>query len=172
MIAFDYDGDIWTVPSTGGEANRLTIHLANERRPYFSPDGNWILYTAAYHRNYDLYIMPSKGGEPRRLTYSPGSEIPSGWSNDGKHCYFYAFLDKYYDIFRIPFEGGSSARLASSTRESLIAPNESPDGKKIAFNYRSGFNHWDRRKNVSPNTADIYIADNTVPVTNVVPDGI
>src|SRR3954466_602569 len=38
-IAFVSAGDVWTVPSTGGEARLLVSHSATESRPLYSPDG-------------------------------------------------------------------------------------------------------------------------------------
>ncbi|GAB4151902.1 MAG: S41 family peptidase [Planctomycetota bacterium] len=168
QVAFDYDGDIWIAPTQGGEAKRLTLHLAFERRPYFSPDGKWLVYSAAYYGNYDLFVIPVTGGAPRRLTFAPSSEIPSGFSPDGKMVYFYSFRDNVYDIFRIPFEGGTSTRIVASTRDYLMGASVSPDGSKIAFNYRSSYSEWNRRKFVSPNTSDIYLGDNTCPSGNYV----
>ena len=31
LVSFSYQGDIWTVPATGGKPTRLTIHEAYER---------------------------------------------------------------------------------------------------------------------------------------------
>ena len=36
-IVFGYAGDLWTVPSAGGEARRLTSGVGYERSPKFSP---------------------------------------------------------------------------------------------------------------------------------------
>ncbi len=166
LVAFDYKGDIWVAPTAGGEAKRLTVHLAWERRPYFSPDGKWILYSAAYYGNYDLFIMPANGGTPRRLTYAPGNDIPAGWSYDGKYVYFYSFRDNLYDVFRMPASGGTPSRLVAAQRDYAIGPAPSPDGKLFAFCYRSGYQEWNRQGFKSPFTADIYIADATAPATN------
>ncbi len=38
-IAFSYQGDIYTVPSSGGKARQLTTHPAHDTRPVWSPDG-------------------------------------------------------------------------------------------------------------------------------------
>ena len=39
-IAFSYMGDLWTVPSTGGAATRLTVHEAYDDNPLWSPGGD------------------------------------------------------------------------------------------------------------------------------------
>src|SRR5450756_1665002 len=36
LVAFSFQGDIWTVPATGGRASRITIHDAYESHPVFS----------------------------------------------------------------------------------------------------------------------------------------
>ena len=46
MVAFEYGGDLWVVPRTGGDARRLTATPSVEVDPYFSPDGSKIAYTA------------------------------------------------------------------------------------------------------------------------------
>ena len=33
QIAFAWQGDLWLVPATGGDARRITAHPANERHP-------------------------------------------------------------------------------------------------------------------------------------------
>lgn len=40
LVVFVHGEDIWSVPSEGGVATRLTIHDGEERFPRFSPDGN------------------------------------------------------------------------------------------------------------------------------------
>src|SRR6266852_5308364 len=70
-VAFVYAGDIWIASTRDGVARRLTSHKGLELFPKFSPDGQWIAFTAEYDGNRDVYVMPSEGGEPRRLTYSP-----------------------------------------------------------------------------------------------------
>src|SRR5512139_1483329 len=47
-IVFVYGEDIWSVPTAGGVATRLTIHDGEERFPKFSADGEWIAFTGEY----------------------------------------------------------------------------------------------------------------------------
>ena len=46
LVAFEYGGDLWVVPRTGGEARRLTSTPSEESDPYFSPDGSQIAFSA------------------------------------------------------------------------------------------------------------------------------
>ena len=41
-IVFSYAGDLYKVPATGGEAQRLTSYVGYEMFPRFSPDGKTI----------------------------------------------------------------------------------------------------------------------------------
>ena len=45
-IAFAYRGDLWSVPTDGGDATRLTSHEALEIRPVWSRDGTRIAFLA------------------------------------------------------------------------------------------------------------------------------
>ena len=68
-IVFSYDGDLWKVPTTGGEASRLTAMKGEETLPRISPDGNWVAFSATQYGNRDVYIMPMNGGEIKQLTF-------------------------------------------------------------------------------------------------------
>ena len=69
-IVFSYAGDLYKVPATGGEAQRLTSYVGYEMFPRFSPDGKTIAFTGQYDGNTEVYTMPSSGGEPLRITYT------------------------------------------------------------------------------------------------------
>src|SRR5919201_1105063 len=57
LVAFEYAGDLWTVPRAGGQARRLTSTPTVEGDPYFSPDGSQIAYTATVAGNSDVYVV-------------------------------------------------------------------------------------------------------------------
>ncbi|MBS1607015.1 MAG: PD40 domain-containing protein, partial [Bacteroidetes bacterium] len=75
LVAFSFQGDIWTVPATGGRATRLTIHEGYEGHPVFSPDGKQIAFSGARYGNNDIFVIPTEGGTPRRLTFQSGEDI-------------------------------------------------------------------------------------------------
>src|SRR6185312_12015279 len=72
-LAFVYAGDIWISDRNGSHPTRLTTHPAAEFDPHFSPDGNWLAFSAAYDSNIDVYVVPVTGGQPRRLTWHPAA---------------------------------------------------------------------------------------------------
>src|SRR5947209_3370360 len=79
LVAFEYAGDLWSVPRSGGSAKRLTSTPGVDIDPYFSPDGSQIAFTSTVAGNTDVYVMPANGGDPKRLTYHPGSDKVKGW---------------------------------------------------------------------------------------------
>ena len=95
-IVFSYAGDLYRVPVTGGEAQRLTSHVGYEMFPRFSPDGKTIAFTGQYDGNTEVYTIPAAGGEPQRLTYTATNSrddlgdrmgpnnIVMTWTPDGK----------------------------------------------------------------------------------------
>ncbi len=168
-IAFEYRGDIWTVPVSGGAATQLTIHMADEIRPLFSADGKWIIYSSNCYGDLNLYVIPSSGGDPRRLTWGPGTDTANSVSSDGRFVYFTSSRDmaSASGICRVPFEGGFPVSLACAPRTSTYNASVSPDGKLVAFNYRSGDRDKVRAGNRTHNTSEIYIADATAPLTNI-----
>ena len=53
-VVFSYKGDLWSVPSTGGEARQLTSNTAYDYAPVFSPDGREIAFASDRRGNFDL----------------------------------------------------------------------------------------------------------------------
>jgi tricorn protease-like protein len=60
-IAFTYQGDIWTVNSNGGRADRLTIHEGYECRRTWDKNSERIAFSSDRFGNNDIFIMPSNG---------------------------------------------------------------------------------------------------------------
>lgn len=81
-IAFTYKGDIYSVPTRGGQATRLTFHKTHDFKPVWSNRGDKIAFASARHGNFDVYVMDARGGTATRLTYHSSDEEPYTFSND------------------------------------------------------------------------------------------
>lgn len=81
-LLFVAEGDIWTVPLSGGPARRLTTHPDEELAPKVSPDGTTIAFTASYEGQAEIYTMPLDGGLPKRRSF--GGDEAVAWTPDGK----------------------------------------------------------------------------------------
>src|SRR5579884_1516845 len=108
-IVFEYAGNLWTVPKTGGRAAQLTTGVGIETEPVFSPDGSTIAFTGEYDGNIDVFTIPATGGVPKRLTYAPQADRVVGWTNDGKRIIFRSNREshsRYTQLFTVSTEGG------------------------------------------------------------------
>jgi tricorn protease len=135
LVAFEYAGDLWTVPRAGGQARRLTATPTVETEPHFSPDGSKIAYTATVGGNTDVYVVPATGGDPTRLTYHPGLDRVRGWTPDGKRVVFGSARvspphQSYFRLFSIGLDGGLPEPLPMPR---AYTGTYSPDGKRVAY---------------------------------------
>jgi len=77
---------LWTVPVAGtGQPERLAA--AGERTlvaTSWSPDGQWIVATAAGSGELDIMVVPAQGGEPEPLIATQFGEAPASVSPDGR----------------------------------------------------------------------------------------
>jgi tricorn protease len=132
-IVFSYAGDLWRVPRTGGNAERLTSAAGNEREPVFSPDGQSIAFTGEYDGNTDVFVMPAAGGDPRRITHHPNDDTAAGWTPDGKNILFVSNRHTENDgarLFTVPVAGGFPQQLPLPI---AMGGSYSPDGTHIAY---------------------------------------
>ena len=86
-IAFTYKGDIFTVPSTGGEARQITSLGSYDTTPIWSLDGNSIVFSSNREGSFDLYIVSKNGGTPKRMTTHAAAEYPETFINDKEILY-------------------------------------------------------------------------------------
>ena len=83
-IVFTAEDDLWSVPSDGGTARRLTANPGTSSFPVFSPDGASVAFTGRDDGPAEVYVMAAQGGEARRLTWMGARTQVVGWSRDGK----------------------------------------------------------------------------------------
>ena len=86
-IVFTAEGDLWRVGVTGGVAQRLTTHPAQETRPAISPDGSTLAFSASYEGPTEVYTLPLSGGIPVRQTFDGGSALVVGWTSPTEVLY-------------------------------------------------------------------------------------
>ncbi len=133
-IAFSYQGDIWTVSSSGGRADRITEHEGIETYSVWNPDGSKLAFNSERFGNSDVYVVDALGGRPTRLTYHSASDEVSSWSKSGK-IYFttrrnYNSVEWSPEIYAALPEGGTPERAMDAFG---YDPAESPDGRFIAY---------------------------------------
>ncbi|WP_290653652.1 S41 family peptidase [Idiomarina sp.] len=134
-IAFSYQGDIWTMSTSGTNPNRLTIHEGYESSPKWSKDGSSIAFSSDRFGNDDVFIMPSEGGRPDRLTYHSAPDRVLGFSNDNQVLFntrrLYAEVEREWEVYGVaPTDDATESRYMDALGFDAVV---SPDGTKIAF---------------------------------------
>ena len=166
-IAFCYKGDIWTVPTSGGTATRITTQDSYEANPIWSPDGRQIAFSTDRNGGLDIYVMPAEGGKATRLTFNSANEIPSSFSPDGKLIYFSATIQDpaesamfpyagLTELYSVPVKGGKSVQVLGTPAEML---SWSKDGSYFIYQDRKGGEDEWRKHHTSSITRDIWRYD-------------
>ncbi len=134
MIAFSYQGDIWTVNVDGGKANRITIHQAYESNPHWSPDGQKIAFSSNRFGQDDLYIIGSEGGQPERITHHSAGDVLTDWTAAGNLVFEsnrnFRQVEWDSELQSISSDGGTPLRLMDAFGSEPVV---SPDGRFVAF---------------------------------------
>jgi tricorn protease len=166
-IVFTYKGDLYRVPSAGGQATQLTFHEAHDYQPVWSPDGKQIAFASDRYGNFDIFTMNAQGGDATRLTFHSNDEIPFSFTPDGKSIVFGGVrqdqaIHRQYptgsqpELYAVPVSGGKIEQL-------LTVPAEyaqySKDGKMLVYHdKKGGENEW-RKYQKSTIARDIWTYD-------------
>jgi tricorn protease len=157
-IVFVYGEDIWSVPTDGGVARRLTMNDGEERFPKFSPDGSMIAFTGEYDGNPDVYVMDVYGGNIRRVTYHPGYDEVVGWHPTKNKILFASGRKSFGRFTRLFLISPDGTGLEELPLHEAAQGSYSPDGMQIAYNRLSReFRTWKRYKGGM--AQDIYVFD-------------
>ncbi len=164
LIAFAYQGDIWTVPTAGGHASRLTSMTSYESNPIWSPDSRRIAFSSDRHGNHDIFIMDADGGRAKRLTTNSAAEIPESFSPDGKEVLFSAAIQapaasamfpsgRMTQLYSVPAGGGAPRQLLATPARNV---SFAPDGSVMLYTDVKGMeNEW-RKHHTSSVSRDIW----------------
>jgi serine/threonine-protein kinase len=126
------NAQVYRVPVTGGEPERLTSDAHENFGGAPSPDGRYFAFHSPRAGTRDIYLATLDGGPLQRLTTSDEQELLPRWSPDGSAIAFGNFTGSGgIGLMRRASDGrfGAPERRA----EFGIAPSFSPDGRWIAF---------------------------------------
>lgn len=182
QIVFTYGNDIWIIPKTGGNAEKLSSPPGVESFPKFSPDGRSIAFTGNYDGNQDVYTIPVNGGIPVRITEHGFHDRVVDWTNDGKRVLFASGREsgrnRFNQFYTVAATGGPAEKLPFAYAE---FGSYSPDGKQMAVVFVSqAFRNWKRYRggwranihlynfanNTSQNISANEVAGNEFPMWN------
>lgn len=167
-IAFEYKGDIYTVPSKGGEALRLTSQPSYEASPVWSPDSKTIAFRSNRNGNFDVFtVSATNPGDWKRLTFNSANETPQAFTPDGACVLFSASIQdpassalyptsRMTEVYSVPVAGGAPVQILATPAEGI---SWAPDGKTFLYQDVKGFeNNW-RKHHTSSVTRDIWRYD-------------
>jgi Tol biopolymer transport system component len=154
-IAFNRDGDIFTMNADGSDLKQLAFGGAGGA--LWSPDGTKIAFGRSTGQ---ICVMDADGSNQKCLTPSGGDLKSSAWSPDSMQIAFVTFksislaspsgggLIFKEDIYAMNAGGSNERSLTNSDLNEIVSsPSWSPDGMKIAFSRSKGNSHTVRVMN-------------------------
>lgn len=159
VYASNEDGsmNIYTMKADGTDKQQVThTNYCYNGGPFFSPDGNQIIFRADRERpDYlQIYVIHSNGTNEHQLTANSAVNWAPYWHPNGKVVAFTTSLHghRHYEIYLLNIENGKQYRLTHSPSFDGL-PVFSLDGKKLLWTSKRGPDH----------TSQIFIADFTLP---------
>ena len=148
-IVFDLLGDIYTIPSTGGAATRITSGSGFDGQPRFAPDGKSIVFVSDRSGSENLWLVNPDGTRVRALTRGPNQAfISPDFTPDGQ----YVVVSKSGDLWLYSVGGGNGLRMTGTTPppaggggggggaqpSNFMGASVSPDGRFVYAGARTG----------------------------------
>ncbi len=162
-IAFVHGGDIWTVPSTGGDARILIAHEEEESRPIYSPDGGQLAFESYRDGTSHVYLYDFSSGAVTQLTYMSTSASLEGWSTDSEWIYFSSVshdISGMTDVFRVRATGGTPMPVLADRYAGEFWAAPAADGRiAISTRGKQAFSQWWRHGRSHMDEAEIWVAD-------------
>ena len=165
-IAFTYNADIYTIPTEGGRATRLTTNSAYDAKPIWSHDGSKIAFSSNRHGNFDVFVMSSKGEDVKRLTFHSADDWPSDFNQNNDSVWFNSIrLDTQKSLlFHKLGELYSVSINAEKPNQLLSFPAyETKNNSKVdlLFEEIKGYEDQWRKHHTSSVTRDVWIKKST-----------
>jgi TolB protein len=170
----DGDLDIYTMNVDGTKVRRLTNTLGYDGGPFFSPDGNWIVYRAHHPKSdeeiahyksllaqglvepseMDLYVMRADGSNQQQITKLPGASFAPSFFLDSQRIIFASNYEhpttSQFELYTIGRDGSGLERVTFAGGFNAF-PQFSPDGKKFVF--------VSNRNAKVPHEINVFVAD-------------
>ena len=163
-IAFEWKGDIYSVPAEGGRAIPLTLSESYNFAPVWSHDGTKLAFASDRYGSFDVFVMDAKGSEAKRLTFHSANEVPSTFTVDDKAVVFSAYrqepaanaqfpLGLFTQLYSVPVTSGRVTQVLPGP--ALDATFDSQGGKLIFHDIKGYESEW-RKHHTSSVTRDIW----------------
>ena len=149
QIVFDLLGDLYTVPTSGGDARRLTDGMPWDCQPRFSPDGKHIAFISDRSGSDNLWVINPDGTGAKKVSDETDDLLGSpAWSPDGNYIVVRKYGPypggtdylRWTSLWLFHKDGGKGIELVKGKGDTQISsgPAFSPDGKLVYFSSHPG----------------------------------
>lgn len=142
-IVFDLLGDLYTLPTEGGQATRISGGLPFDTAPAYAPDGRWIAYVSDGSGADNLWIAHPDGSAARQVTFGDDDTVLTSpaWMPDGRSL----LVSRYradlnaYELWRYDLAGHGTLVVPVRDRpdspramwRSTLGAVAAPDGRAV-----------------------------------------
>ncbi len=149
-IVLELLGDLYTMPSGGGEASRITGGPDFDSQPRFSPDGERLAFLSDRDGAENLWIARADGSEARKLSSETKGQFASpAWMPDGEYVVTSRtnWGLRTFEIWMYHVEGGSGVRVTKAKveddtptpqRHNALGVTISPEGRYLYYAHKRG----------------------------------
>ncbi|HEY6129893.1 MAG TPA: S9 family peptidase [Candidatus Acidoferrum sp.] len=133
--AISTNGDLFTVPVSGGDPKRITTQTGFDGNPVYSPDGKFIAYhaqlTAAYEADkWRVMLYNRTTGKNENLSEAfDRSATNLAWSTDSKTIYFLAENETEQPVYAMAATAGATPKKVVNGFNAAFVLSE--DGKTL-----------------------------------------
>jgi len=140
-IAFDFLGDIFTMPITGGKPVQFTSGMAFDTHPKFSPDGTKLLFVSDRSGGENIWWFSLDKKDSLQVTKGDTDHYQSAeWTPDGNYIVG-SRGTRNLKLWMFHKDGGSGAQLITKPDPlKTVEPAFGADGRYIWFSQRN--NAW------------------------------
>ena len=124
-------GDIWVIPSVGGQPRQLTFDDHFGGTPVWTSDGRFIVFSSLRGGSRTLWKVPALGGKPEPVLVSPGEDTDPELSRDGTELIYTNTRNSF--ILTLLNPTTNQMKELMEARYDLTDPSFSPKGDKISF---------------------------------------
>ena len=138
-IAFDFLGDIFTMPITGGRPTQFTKGMAFDTHPKFSPDGKKLLFISDRSGGENIWWFSLDKQDSLQVSKGNNDHYQSAeWTPEGNYIVG-SRGTRNLKLWLFHKDGGSGAQLISKPDNlKTIEPAFGPDSRYIWYSQRTG----------------------------------
>ncbi|MCA6074906.1 amidohydrolase family protein [Fulvivirga sedimenti] len=116
QVVFDFLGDLYLLPFSGGSAEQLTSGMQFDSQPRFSPDGKKVVFTSDKSGGENIWIIDLETREDKAVTNGNTNRYQSPeWSPDGQYILASkaGFRSGTLKLWMYHVDGGTGVELMS-----------------------------------------------------------